>query len=125
MNFIYENLSKHAPTFYEDMVRKSDGSIDIRGTNIVYNVEGMLQLTDNKVRKDIPITIDIWHLSKDLHEIYELMYAIDKDIDGYIFRSDDIVFRIVRDNNYILNVPDDSEEIRRKRMSYIIKYYRH
>lgn len=125
MGFIYEELSKFAPVFYEDMEREKDGSIKIDDTNIVYNLEGMFELTDNKVRKDIPLLVDIWYLKKDIYDVEDMVYEIDKEINEYIFRSKGLVFRIERSSNYVMNIPDDSENVRRKRINYVVKYYKY
>lgn len=125
MNYIYENLSQFAPVYYEDMERQEDGSIELKSTNIVYNLEGMYKTTDDRVRKDIPLIIDVWYLKKDLYDIEDMVHEIDKGLSNVSVMVNDKAFKVSRETNYYMNIPDDSLNIRRKRLKYLIKYFNH
>lgn len=125
MNFIYNELTEFAPVYHEDMKREKDGSIELKSTNIVYNLEGTYKVPEISVRKDIPLIIDIWHLKKDLFEIEDMIYLIDKKLSGVTVTIDDKVFKISKDTAFRINIPDPDLNIRRKRLRYVIKYYNH
>lgn len=125
MDFVYEKLSEFAPVFYEEINREEDGSVNLEKTNIVYNLEGMYELTDNKVRKDIPLSIDIWYLKGDIYDVEDMIYNIDKKLNEVIYRTNDMIFRIERDSNFVVNIPNDSKHIKRKMMNYVVKYYKY
>lgn len=125
MDYIYKELSKFAPVYFEDMVREQDGSINVYGTNIVYGFDGMFQLTDNKVRRDIPLSINIWYLAEEVYEVEDMIYLVDKALSDAIVREGDVTFKLEKDSNFLTNIPDDDIRLRRKRLRYNVRYYRY
>ena len=132
MSYVYDELTKLAPTYFEDMDRKEDGSIDVNETSIVYNIDGMFQFTDNKARSEVPLTLDIWYLKKDTFEVEDLVFTIDKLFVDSIQRIDGSIFKFSKPEDFVINISDDGtgdkrtgSNIRRKRVNLLINYYKY
>lgn len=126
MIFIEEKLSEISslPVYYEDMVRQEDGSIKLNSTNIVYNIEGGYKVADIRVRRDIPIIIDVWYLKKDIFSVEDLITKIDNEFSDEIISIDGNIYKVFRDTIFYSNMPEQDESIGRKRLRYTIRNYR-
>lgn len=123
MNYIYTELSNFATVHYEDMERENDGSINIDDVNIVYNIDGQFKFTENEVRSDIPLIIDIWYPVGGIYEVEDMIYQIDKLFNRRVVRVNGKIFKVNRSENFVMNVPENEEELGRKRVNYSITYY--
>jgi len=126
MIFIEEKLSEISslPVYYEDIVRQDDGSINLKSTSIVYNIEGSYKVADIKIRRDIPIIIDVWYLKKDIFSVEDLIDKIDNEFSEEVIFVDGNVYKVFRDTVFYSNVPEQDENIGRKRLRYTIRNYR-
>ena len=125
MIFIEEKLSEISalPVYYEDIVRQKDGSIKLKSTNVVYNIEGGYKVTDIKVRRDIPIIIDLWYLKKDIFSVEDLITKIDNEFSEEVVNIDGNIYKIFRDTIFYSNIPEQDETVGRKRLRYTIRKY--
>lgn len=124
MEFIYSKLSLHGNIYYEDLERDEEGRAIIDNIKIVYNLPNILQSLNNKIRKDIPLTIDIWGRKDQVLEIENLVEQIDKTINDEVYRSNTLFFIVQKQNNWSLNINDEDKNIRRKRLNYNIRFYK-
>lgn len=126
MIFIESKLSEISslPVYYEDMIRQEDGSIELKSTNIVYNIEGGYNVADIKIRRDIPIIIDIWFLKKDIFSVEDLVDKIDNEFSDEVILIDGNIYKVFRDIVFYSNIPEQDENIGRKRLRYTIRNYR-
>lgn len=126
MIFIENKLSEitSLPVYYEDMVRQKDGSIELKSTNIVYNIEGSYNVADINVRRDVPIIIDVWFLKKDIFSVEDLIDKIDNEFSEEVILIDGIIYKVFRDIIFYSNIPEQDEKIGRKRLRYTIRNYR-
>lgn len=126
MIFIENKLSEISllPICYEDMIRQEDGSIKLESTNIVYNIEGNYNVADINVRRDIPIIIDIWYLKKDIFSVEDLITKIDNEFSDEVILIDEYVYKVFRDTIFYSNIPEQDENVGRKRLRYTIRNYR-
>lgn len=124
MEWIYDKLSTLGDTCFEDLERNEDGKAVINDIKIVYNLTNILQLTDNKVRKDIPLQIDIWSRKEQTLEIENLIEQMDNLLENEVYRSDTLFFIVQKQNSWSLNIKDEDKNIRRKQLNYIIRFYK-
>lgn len=126
MIFIENKLSEitSLPVYYEDMIRQKDGSIELKSTNIVYNIEGSYDVADINVRRDVPIIIDVWFLKKDIFSVEDLIDKIDNEFSEEVILIDGIIYKVFRDIIFYSNIPEQDENIGRKRLRYTIRNYR-
>lgn len=126
MIFIENKLSEitSLPVYYEDMIRQKDGSIELKSTNIVYNIEGSYDVADINVRRDVPIIIDVWFLKKDIFSVEDLITEIDNEFSDEVILIDGIIYKVFRDTIFYSNIPEQDEKIGRKRLRYTIRNYR-
>lgn len=126
MIFIENKLSEISllPVYYEDMIRQEDGSIELKSTNIVYNIEGSYDVANMRIRRDIPIIIDIWFLKKDIFSVEDLINKIDNEFSEEVILIDGIIYKVFRDIIFYSNIPEQDEKIGRKRLRYTIRNYR-
>ncbi|MBU5485963.1 hypothetical protein KQI86_16705 [Clostridium sp. MSJ-11] len=124
MSWIYLKLSSLGDTFFEDLERDEEGKTVIDNIKIVYNLYNILQLTDNKVRKDIPLSIDIWGIKDQVLEIEDLAEEIDKAISDEVYRNNTLFFIVQKANLWTLSLKDEDKNIRRKQLNYIIRFYK-
>lgn len=126
MIFIENKLSEitSLPVYYEDMIRQEDGSIELKSTNIVYNIEGGYKVADINVRRDVPIIIDVWFLKKDIFSVEDLITEIDNEFSDEVILIDGIIYKVFRDTIFYSNIPEQDEKIGRKRLRYTIRKYR-
>lgn len=126
MIFIENKLSEitSLPVYYEDMIRQEDGSIELKSTNIVYNIEGSYDVANMKVRRDVPIIIDVWFLKKDIFSVEDLIDEIDNEFSDEVILIDGIIYKVFRDIIFYSNIPEQDEKIGRKRLRYTIRNYR-
>ena len=125
MIFIENKLSEitSLPVYYEDMIRQEDGSIELKSTNIVYNIEGSYDVANMKIRRDIPIIIDIWFLKKDIFSVEDLITKIDNEFSDEVVLIDEEIYKVFRDTIFYSNVPEQDKNIGRKRLRYTIRKY--
>lgn len=124
MEWIYSKLSIHGNVYFEDLERDEQGKATIDGIKIVYNLPNVLQSLENKVRKDIPLIIDVWGLKEQTLEIENLVEQIDNGINEEVYRSNTLFFIVQKQNNWIQNIEDKDKNIRRKRLNYTIRFYK-
>lgn len=124
MHYVYETLSELGETFFEDLERDEKGHAKIDGIKIVYSMDGVFQLTDNQAKKDIPLVIDIWSRQDEVYEVEDLVSIIDGELDNYVYRTDTLRFMLKKANNWTMNLRDEDKNIRRKRMNYVVNYYK-
>lgn len=125
MIFIENKLSEISllPVYYEDMIRQEDGSIELKSTNIVYNIEGSYDVANMKIRRDIPIIVDIWFLKKDIFSVEDLITKIDNEFSDEVVLIDEEIYKVFRDTIFYSNVPEQDKNIGRKRLRYTIRKY--
>lgn len=125
MFFIENKLSEISllPVYYEDMIRQNDGSIELKSTNIVYNIEGSYDVANMKIRRDIPIIIDIWFLKKDIFSVEDLITKIDNEFSDEVVIIGEEIYKVFRDTIFYSNVPEQDKNIGRKRLRYTIRKY--
>lgn len=125
MIFIENKLSEISllPVYYEDMIRQNDGSIELKSTNIVYNIEGSYDVANMKIRRDIPIIIDIWFLKKDIFSVEDLITKIDNEFSDEVVIIGEEIYKVFRDTIFYSNVPEQDKNIGRKRLKYTIRKY--
>lgn len=126
MIFIESKLSEISslPVYYEDMIRQEDGSIKLESTNIVYNIEGSYDVANMRIRRDIPIIIDIWFLKKDIFSVEDLVDKIDNEFSDEVILIDGNIYKVFRDIVFYSNIPEQDANIGRKRLRYTIRNYR-
>lgn len=124
MQWLYTKLSIYEDVYFEDIARNEQGEAIINGIKIVYNIPNILQSLNNKVRKDVPLIIDIWGLKEQTLEIETLVEELDKTINEEVYKGDTLFFVIRKQNNWVVNIPDEDKNIRRKRLNYTIKFYK-
>ena len=124
MNIIYSEVSKVLPIFYEELPREQDGSVKIENPISVYNIEGVYFNTDNEARREIPLTIDIWFRTEDLFKVEDIVEEIDKKITNSIFKAEEKIMKVRRDSVFCMNIDDSEMNLRRKRLSFLVDYYK-
>lgn len=124
MKYIHNKLSVCGEVFFEDIERDSEGYAKIDDIKIVYDLDGVYQLTDNKVKKDIPLTIDIWSRKDQIYDVEDLVEQLDEELEGRVYRSDTLIFTFKRNSIWSLNLRDEDKNVRRKQLKYVIKYYK-
>lgn len=124
MEWIYSKLSIHGDIYFEDLERDEEGKAVIDDIKIVYNMPNILQSLNNKVRKDIPLVIDIWGRNEQVLEIENIVEQINNEINEEVYRSNTLFFIVQKQNNWALNIDDEDKNIRRKRLNYSIRFYK-
>lgn len=124
MEHLHEQLSEYAPVYYEDMIREEDGSIKIDSINIVYDLTS-ISSSDNSIKGEIPLIIDIWHPRNRIFDVEDLIDLIDnKFTDSVTNFNNGAVLSILKAPVFYLNIKDPDPNIRRKRLNFILHYYK-
>lgn len=124
MEWIYSKLSLYGNTYFEDLERDEEGKAIIDDIKIIYDLPNILQLTNNKARKDIPLTIDIWGRKDQLLEIENLIEQIDNALESEVYKNDTLFFIVQKQNLWSQKITDEDKYIRRKRLNYTIRFYK-
>lgn len=123
IKWLYSKLSIIGDVYFEDLERDETGKAIIDDIKIVYNIPNTLQLTDNKCRNDIPLTIDIWGRNEQVLEIENIVEKLEL-LQDEVYRDDNLFFIISKDNLFRTNMNDEDKNIRRVQLHFIVRKFK-
>lgn len=123
IEWLYSKLSIIGDVYFEDLERDETGKAIIDDIKIVYNIPNVLQITDNKCRNDISLTIDIWGRNDQVLEIEDIIEKLEL-LEDEIYRSDRLFLIINKDNLFRSNLDDEDKNIRRVQLHFVIRKFK-
>lgn len=123
MESIYGVLSQYGNTTYGSIERNEDGYVDFSGIKITYSF-GTRTTSENEVRQDIPLVVDIWYKAPDTFTVEDVVKNIAGDFKYLLWESvDGVVVHFSKANAFSQDIQDPDENIRRKQLNFMIRYY--
>lgn len=116
LTYLYTQISSILPnTFYEKVPQEKSFPY------VVYTLPG---ISEEEVREDYTLEIDIWSNSNDIMELETIVTDIDCNLNRELELNDGFMCKIYRNTPYRLNIPDPDENLNRRKLRYLIKLYR-
>ena len=122
MEIIYNLLSTKAPTRYQDLDRRDDGSIKLEETSITYDIGNVLN--SNEARLDLPLSIDIWYRKSDIYIVEGLIEELGDILTDSMIIGEGSLYLFRRAGHYVISIPDTGKDILRKQMNFNIEVYK-
>ena len=123
LKWLYSKLSTFGEAYFQDLERDDEGVAIIDGVKLVYDIGNGFQYSDNRVRTDNDLTIDIWGRKEDYIKLEELAEKLDS-LDGEFIQSCDGIYRIYKSTYHRINVWDVDKNIKRIRVQFNVKKYK-
>lgn len=123
LKWLYSKLSTFGEAYFQDLERDDEGVAIIDGVKLVYDIGNGFQYSDNRVRTDNDLTIDIWGRKEDYIKLEELAEKLDS-LDGEFIQSCDGIYRIYKSTFHRINVGDVDKNIKRIRVQFNVKKYK-